>query len=85
MDEPDSLKKLCEVLAGINQNIPLIFPAHPRTRKNIEKYKLANIISAAKNLHIADPLNYICFMNLLLNCRFIITDSGGIQEETTYL
>ena len=85
VDEPDSLKKLCEVLAGISQKIPLIFPVHPRTRKNIEKYKLANIISAAKNLHIADPLNYICFMNLLFNCRFVITDSGGIQEETTYL
>ena len=85
VDDPDSLKKLCEVLAGISQKIPLIFPVHPRTRKNIEKYKLANIISAAKNLHIADPLNYICFMNLLFNCRFVITDSGGIQEETTYL
>ena len=51
----------------------------------MEKNNLLAVLEKTKNLHLPDPLNYIRFMNLVFNCRFVITDSGGIQEETSYL
>jgi len=85
VDDPQKLASLFQLLSSISQNIPLIFPVHPRTRKNIEKFGLSDLLNKAPRLSILEPLNYIRFMNLVFNCRFIITDSGGIQEETTYL
>lgn len=85
VDDPSILKKLCEVIIDIVRLIPLIFPVHPRTRKNLEQSSLLPLLQATKGLHLTEPLSYINFMSLLFNCRFSITDSGGIQEETTYL
>jgi UDP-N-acetylglucosamine 2-epimerase (non-hydrolysing) len=65
--------------------IPLLFSVHPRTRKNLEDNGTLGEMRRAKNLFLIEPLSYIPFMNLVFNCRFAITDSGGIQEETTYL
>jgi UDP-N-acetylglucosamine 2-epimerase (non-hydrolysing) len=58
---------------------------HPRTRKNMENLDLMPLLEKADNLIISGPINYIRFMNLIFNCRFALTDSGGLQEETTYL
>jgi UDP-N-acetylglucosamine 2-epimerase (non-hydrolysing) len=85
VDDPLVLKKLCEELAKISQKIPLIFPIHPRTMKNLEQNSLYSLLKKAQGLFLPNPMSYIRFMNLVFNCRFIITDSGGIQEETTYL
>lgn len=85
VDDPESLSRLCEALLKIAKKIPLVFPIHPRTRKNLQQNNLLQIIEDCKGLFLPDPINYIRFMNLVFNCRFVITDSGGIQEETTHL
>ena len=85
VDIPAILKKLCQSLNNIANKIPIIFPVHPRTRKNIKKYGLMPLLKNAPQLFIIEPLSYVRFMNLVFNCRMAITDSGGIQEETTYL
>jgi len=85
VDDPQILKRLCKKLIGIAKQVPLVFPIHPRTRKNIENLELMADLEKEKQLIISEPLNYINFMNLVFNCRFALTDSGGIQEETTYL
>lgn len=85
VDDPKILETLCQSLVRISKKIPLVFPVHPRTRKNIENHGLTPVLDNAKHLIIVEPLNYIRFMNLVFNCHFALTDSGGIQEETTYL
>ena len=70
---------------SLQLRVPLVFPVHPRTRKNIERLELMTKLERVPQLIISEPLNYINFMNLVFNCRFALTDSGGIQEETTYL
>jgi UDP-N-acetylglucosamine 2-epimerase (non-hydrolysing) len=85
VDAPEMLKKLSEALVDVSVMIPLVFPVHPRTRNNIEKDGLNDLLAKARNLHLLQPLSYRHFMNLVFNCRLAITDSGGIQEETTYL
>ncbi len=66
-------------LISKNLNIPIIFPAHPRTRKNIKKFK----ISSSKKIILTKPLGFIDFSNLEINSKFIITDSGTVQEEAS--
>ena len=85
VDDPKILKRICEILKSISLRIPLIFPIHPRTRNNLECYKLFNFLDNIPNIYCLEPMNYIKFMNLVFKCRLVITDSGGIQEETTYL
>jgi UDP-N-acetylglucosamine 2-epimerase (non-hydrolysing) len=85
VDRPDTLKKLCDSLERIAGDLPLIFPVHPRTRKNLETFGFYAKLAAAPGMHLVEPASYIPFMNLVFNCRLAITDSGGLQEETTYL
>ncbi len=85
VDCPTSLKGLCDTLERISRKIPVIFPVHPRTRKNLEQTTLINALEKNANIKLLEPLNYIRFMNLVLNSKMVITDSGGVQEETTYL
>ena len=65
--------------------MPLIFPVHPRTRKNLIAFGLIEMLERTDRITLTEPMNYIRFMNLVFNCKFAITDSGGLQEETTYL
>ena len=85
VDEPEKLKKLLDLLSRISKKIALVFPLHPRTRKNAASIGILPKLEESKHFLILEPLNYIRFMNLVFNCRFALTDSGGIQEETTYL
>jgi len=85
VDNPEVLKKICEILYEVAEKIPLVFPIHPRTQNKMQEYGLLAGMKANKNLITPEPLNYINFMNLVFNCRLVITDSGGIQEETSYL
>lgn len=85
VDDPATLFKLCDVLINISKKTPLIFPLHPRTKRSLESFRLTSSLESAEGIILIEPLNYINFMNLIFNCRMAITDSGGIQEETTYL
>ena len=85
VDDPAILKKICDLLLEVAQKMTIIFPVHPRTKKNMQQNNLLSALEVTKNLFLPEPLSYIRFMNLIFNCRFVITDSGGIQEETSYL
>jgi len=85
VDSASALGKLCKNLISVSTKIPLIMIIHPRTLKNLNKYSLMYDLKHTKNLYLLDPLKYTSFMNLVFNCRLVITDSGGLQEETTYL
>jgi len=85
VDNPKALAKLCEALKRIASDLPLVFPVHPRTRKNLEAFGLWSGLESGNGLRLVEPLGYVPFLNLVFNCRLAITDSGGIQEETTYL
>jgi UDP-N-acetylglucosamine 2-epimerase (non-hydrolysing) len=85
VDDPSALRELCGVLTEIAELVPLVFPIHPRTRSNLEENSLLSSLESSGKLSLPEPLSYLRFMNLIINCRFVITDSGGIQEETSYL
>lgn len=85
VDNPDILKSLCDLLNRIAEKTTLVFPVHPRTRNNLEQTGLISRINDNPNIRLLEPLNYVRFMNLLFNSQFALTDSGGLQEETTYL
>jgi UDP-N-acetylglucosamine 2-epimerase (non-hydrolysing) len=83
VDSKKNLQEILTTLSNLSTMFPVVFPVHPRTRKNILHYELSGII--AKNVIIQEPLGYIDFLALMKNSRLIITDSGGIQEESTFL
>jgi UDP-N-acetylglucosamine 2-epimerase (non-hydrolysing) len=85
VDDRNSLEAICRALAAAARNIPLVFPVHPRTRKNLLAHGLMDSLQSAPGIHLLEPMNYVRFMNLVFHCGLVITDSGGIQEETTYL
>ncbi len=85
VDSPVSLKALCDMINHLSTRLPIIFPVHPRTRKNLEQTGLISELADKPAIKLLEPQNYIAFMNLIFNCRLAVTDSGGLQEETTYL
>lgn len=85
VDNKETLKKICTMLNETAELLPLVFPLHPRTRKNLEEAGFMQLISNNERITLVEPQSYIRFMSLVFNCRLVITDSGGIQEETTYI
>ncbi|MBI3158300.1 MAG: UDP-N-acetylglucosamine 2-epimerase (non-hydrolyzing), partial [Chloroflexi bacterium] len=85
VDDPARLETLAAALRTIAGGLPLVFPAHPRTRQRLEDAGLLAGLQNAPGLHLVEPLAYIPFMSLVQRARLVVTDSGGIQEETTYL
>lgn len=85
VDSKQTLQVLTDELIECAKVLPLIFPLHPRTRNRLEEFNLLGKLEAAPDIQLAAPLGYVEFMNLLSEARLAITDSGGIQEETTYL
>jgi len=85
VDDPVVLEKLCSLLCDIAAMVPLVFPLHPRTRKNLDQAGLLSRLQNVRDLSLPEPLSYVRFMSLVLTCRFVLTDSGGVQEETSYL
>ena len=81
VDSTDQLMRLFEVLGKLNRDLPVVFPIHPRTANAIEK----NLGGLKPDLHMTAPLGYLDFMRLMMDARMVLTDSGGIQEETTAL
>jgi UDP-N-acetylglucosamine 2-epimerase (non-hydrolysing) len=82
VDNPAELAVILEALNEISKEIPIIFPVHPRTRQMMRELSSVN---TAANLRLADPVGYLEFLGLQRDAVFVITDSGGIQEETTFL
>lgn len=85
VDSKESLKYVLDILNEIQKNIKIAFPAHPRTIKNLENFDLLKYAESQKNLILTKPLGYLDFLCLMINSKFVLTDSGGIQEETTVL
>ncbi|MBN2543046.1 UDP-N-acetylglucosamine 2-epimerase (non-hydrolyzing) [bacterium] len=85
VDVKANLQKLLNIFSEIQQRIPIVYPIHPRTKKNIEKYHLNDYLNKLDNFIITEPVGYLDFLVLMENAKFVMTDSGGIQEETTYL
>ena len=85
VDSAESLTPIVEALSRESADIPIVFVAHPRTLKGLDSFGLRETLEGANNIHLLDPLPYVAFMNLVTGARVVITDSGGLQEETTYL
>ncbi|OJY87926.1 MAG: UDP-N-acetylglucosamine 2-epimerase [Sphingobacteriales bacterium 40-81] len=81
----EGLQKLRQIIEFITQDLKLVFPIHPRTLKNFEKFGLKDAFESNKRLLYTPPLDYFAFQKLITRCKYVITDSGGIQEETTFL
>ncbi|MEM8610165.1 MAG: UDP-N-acetylglucosamine 2-epimerase (non-hydrolyzing) [Myxococcota bacterium] len=83
VDDPDVLRSILSTFDWIQSRIPLLFPLHPRTRKRLEEFSL--MAEAMPNLKLSEPLGYLDFLSLTADAQVVLTDSGGLQEETTVL
>jgi len=81
VDNDGDLRRMLEALNELAASIPIVFPAHPRTRLQMEK----NGVGLSSRIRVIEPLGYLDFMHLMHKARMVLTDSGGIQEETTVL
>ena len=81
VDDPQVFRDLAASIERLQRELPIVFPVHPRTRKALEAWDPARM----PNLRLADPLGYLDFVKLMAHARLVLTDSGGIQEETTVL
>jgi UDP-N-acetylglucosamine 2-epimerase (non-hydrolysing) len=82
VDDPEWLRSLMLALRNMSHKIPVVFPVHPRTRERIQELGLH---TAAGQLHLIDPQPYLAFLALEQSATVVITDSGGVQEETSFL
>ena len=86
VDEPAALERLLVALAEVSGRIPVVFPIHPRTRSRLDgDPSLRAKAEGARGLKLVEPIGYLDFLALTANARLVMTDSGGIQEETTAL
>ena len=85
VDTPAALGALVDVLVELSASLPLVFAVHPRTRKRLRDFALETRLLDTPRIKVIDPLGYVQFMNLVSHGAAVITDSGGVQEETTYL
>jgi UDP-N-acetylglucosamine 2-epimerase (non-hydrolysing) len=85
VDDPVVLTGLTEVLGSLSERLPVVFPVHPRTRRRLSDFGLDGDLNKCPGLKLIEPLGYLDFLQCMDNARLVITDSGGIQEETTVL
>ena len=85
VDNPEILQNFIEAFEQISAWMPIVYPVHPRTEKNIKHFNLWQRFSSMKNIILTGPVGYHDMLNLQMNCKFIMTDSGGIQEESSVL
>ena len=85
VDSLKTLRALIFSLKKVSQHIRIVFPIHPRTIKYLNRYGLYQKLKDLPGFHLIDPLGYLDFLGMVINAKFVITDSGGLQEETTYL
>lgn len=85
VDNKEHFSNIFKALSVIQKNIPIVFPIHPRTRKQMEELGFEDKFKKLYNLILIEPLGYIDFMKLVKGSKMVLTDSGGLQEETTFL
>ena len=85
VDDEETLSRLVSVFVEISERIPLVLPLHPRARKQAEAFGLLSKLESAEGIKISQPVGYIDCLALSSSARFVLTDSGGLQEETTAL
>jgi len=85
VDDPATLQGIVEQLRVAAQNMALVFPVHPRTRKQLREFGLHEVLERTPGIRLIEPLGYVQFMSVVTHAALAITDSGGLQEETTYL
>jgi UDP-N-acetylglucosamine 2-epimerase (non-hydrolysing) len=85
VDDPEVFKRLVDAIEVMQRDLPIVFPVHPRTRAKLAETALGQRVAAMKNVRMIDPLGYLDFLKLTASARVVLTDSGGIQEETTAL
>ncbi len=83
VDNPEQLRKMIGFLNNLAKTTEVVFPVHPRTKSNLDNLQINALQS--DNLHLMNPLGYVDFLSLVYYSKAVITDSGGIQEETTFL
>ncbi len=85
VDDPEVLGGLLSSLAHVSTRVPVVFPVHPRTRKMLADHGLGTMLERAPGLRLVEPMGYLEFLALTSQARLILTDSGGLQEESTAL
>lgn len=85
VDSPSKLAGILDAMLDISAVVPIVFPAHPRTLGRLKEFGLLAGLEAHRNIRITEPLSYLSFLGLVSRSRLVLTDSGGIQEETTVL
>ena len=85
VDGVEGLRSILSILRQATERLPVVLPLHPRTANSFERHGLRAELDAVERLHLLEPQGYLQFLSLMDNAAVIITDSGGIQEETTYL
>jgi len=84
VDKKEDLKKMLDIIKILQEKVKVFFPIHPRTKKNLELFNLKEDIENM-NVSLSKPVGYLEFLNLMMNSKLILTDSGGIQEEASFL
>ena len=85
VDALESLQPIVAALVDAAKSLPVVFVAHPRTIKGLEKFGFKDALADDPNITLLEPVPYVRFMSLVTGARVVLTDSGGLQEETTYL
>jgi UDP-N-acetylglucosamine 2-epimerase (non-hydrolysing) len=85
VDDQDTFKEILQALLKVQKSFKIVFPIHPRTKATLQAMKDSHLLMNAENFIMTEPLGYLDFLRLMDNARFVLTDSGGIQEETTVL
>ncbi len=85
VDNYENLLKLLRILELVQARLPLVYPIHPRTVRRLREFDLEGRIRSLEGLILTEPLGYLDFMKLVADARLVLTDSGGVQEETTFL
>jgi UDP-N-acetylglucosamine 2-epimerase (non-hydrolysing) len=85
VDDPEVLRPILRALARVSRRLPVVFPAHPRTLRNVREFGLEREGELWGDFRLTEPLGYLDFLRLYSGARLVLTDSGGIQEETTAL
>jgi UDP-N-acetylglucosamine 2-epimerase (non-hydrolysing) len=85
VDDALQLQRLVELIAFVSSKYRVVFPVHPRTTSNLRKAGLLDRLENLEGLILCEPMDYFAFQRLVSTSAFVITDSGGIQEETTFL
>ncbi|ARK11354.1 UDP-N-acetylglucosamine 2-epimerase (non-hydrolyzing) [Fibrella sp. ES10-3-2-2] len=85
VDSASGLQAIAQIALDAAQHSPVVFPVHPRTRANLIRYGLLDQLADQPAIRLLEPQGYLEFLNLMEHAQAVVTDSGGIQEETTYL